>query len=132
MSQGTLSVIPANIFDAKQQLTRKLKREPTNEELAQKLDITPKELNDILKMKTEYNENSLSPSFQSGSDVYYGSPLQKNTRKVPLFDNPNRYEEGGKKRQRHYKKRRHITKKYKKSKTRCKSNNKSKSMKKYI
>ena len=125
MSQGTLSVIPANIFDAKQQLTRKLKREPTNEELAQKLDITPKELNDILKMKTEYNENSLSPSFQSGADVYYGSPLQKNTRKVPLFDNPLRYEEGGKKRQRKYKKRTH-TKKYKKSKTRRKS------MKKYI
>lgn len=129
MSQGTLSVIPANIFDAKQQLTRKLKREPTNEELAQKLDITPKELNDILKMKTEYNENSLSPSFQSGADVYYGSPLQKNTRKVPLFDNPLRYEEGGKKRQRKYKKRTH-TKKYKKSKTRRKSNKKS--MKKYI
>ena len=131
ISHGTLSTIPEDIFDAKQQLTRKLKREPTNEELAQKLDITPKDLNDILKMKTEYNENSLSPSFQSGADVYYGSPLQKNTRKVPLFDNPLRYEEGGKKRQRKYKKRTH-TKKYKKSKTRRKSNKKSKSMKKNI
>ena len=76
-------------------------------------------------MKTEYNENSLSPSFQSGADVYYGSPLQKNTRKVPLFDNPNRYDGGGKKRKRKYKSRKY-TKKYKKSKTRRKS------MKKYI
>ena len=125
MSEGTLPVIPEDVFYAKQKLTRQLKREPTNEELAQKLYITPKELNDILKMKTEYNENSLSPSFQRGHDVYYGSPLQKNTRKVPLFDNPNRYDGGGKKRQRKYKKRTH-TKKYKKSKTRRKS------MKKYI
>jgi len=112
MSQGTLPLIPENIFYATQKLTRQLKREPTNEELAQYLGMTPKELNDILKMKTEYNENSLSPSFQRGHDVYYGSPLQKN-RKVPLFLNPNRYEEeGGKKRQKKYKKRTH-TKKYK-------------------
>ena len=71
-------------------------------------------------MKTEYNENSLSPSVQRGTDVYYGSPLQKNTRKVPLFLDPNRYDGGGKKRQRQYKSRKNI-KKYKKSKTRRKS-----------
>lgn len=125
MSEGTLPVIPENIFYAKQKLTRKLKREPTNEELSEKLGMTTKQLNDVLKMKTEYTENSLSPSFQRGHDVYYGSPLQKNTRKVPLFDNPNRYDSGGKKRQMKYKKRTH-TKRYKKSKSRRKS------MKKYV
>lgn len=124
MSQGTLPLIPADIFFAKEKLKRKLKRDPTNEELAEKVKITLKDLNDKLNMKTEYNENSLSPSLESGADVYYGSPLQKN-RKVPLFLNPNRYEEGGKKRQRKCKKRTH-TKKYKKSKTRRKS------MKKYV
>jgi len=124
MSTGTLPLIPANIFFAKQKLTRQLKREPTDEELAEKMNITLKDLNDRLNMKTEYNENSLSPSFQSGADVYYGSPLQKNTRKVPLFENPNRYDGGGggKRRQRKYKKRKY-TKKYKNSKTRRKSMN---------
>lgn len=97
MSEGTLPVIPENIFYAKQKLTRQLKREPTNEELAAHLNMPPKELNDILTMKTEYNENSLSPSFQRGTDVYYGSPLQKNTRKVPLFLDPNRYDRRWKK-----------------------------------
>lgn len=135
ISHGFLPVIPADIFFAKQKLIRKLKREPTGEELAEKMKITLKELNDKLNMKTEYNENSLSPSFESGADVYYGSPLQKNTRKVPLFENPNRYDGGGggKGRQRKYKKRTH-TKKYKNSKTRRKSMTKSmtKSMKKYV
>lgn len=132
-SSGTLRIIPDKIYYAKRQLTTNLKREPTNQELANHLRMSEERLNDILKtetMETEYNENSLSPSVKR-SDKYFGSPLQKNTRKVPLFDNPLRYEEGGKKRQRKYKKRTH-TKKYKKSKTRCKSNKKSKSMKKYI
>jgi len=116
MSQGTLPLIPENVFYAKQKLTRQLKREPTNEELAAHLNMHPKELNDILKMKTEYNENTLSPSFESGPDVYYGSPLQRD-RKVPLFLDPNRYDRrGGKKCQRKCKKRTH-TKKYKKTKT---------------
>ena len=124
ISHGFLPVIPADIFFAKQKLTRQLKREPTYEELAEKMKITLKELNDKLNMKTEYNENSPSPSFESGADAYFGSPLQKNTRKVPLFENPNRYDGGGggKRRQRKYKKRKY-TKKYKNSKTRRKSMN---------
>lgn len=126
VSSGTLPLIPADIFFAKQKLTRELKREPTDEELANKVKITLKKLNDRLNMiteYTEYNENSLSPSFESGADVYYGSPLQKNTQKVPLFENPNRYDGGGgKRRQRKYKKRKY-TKKYKNSKTRRKSMN---------
>ena len=129
LSSGTLPLIPANIFFAKQKLTRQLKREPTDEELAEKVNMTLKELNDKLNMKTEYteyNENSLSPSFQSGAHDYYVSSLQKGTRKVPLFENPNRYDGGGgKRRQRKYKKRKY-TKKYKRSKTRRKS------MKKYF
>ena len=123
MSTGTLPLIPADIFFAKQKLTRELKREPTDEELAKKVKITLKELNDRLDMKTEYtvyNENSLSPSFQSGAhDYYVRSPIQKNTqKKMPIFENPNRYDDigGGKKRTRQYKNRKY-TKKYKKSKT---------------
>jgi len=125
LSSGTLLVIPENIFYAKEKLKIKLKREPTNKELAKDLGMTVEVLNEILTKTTEYNENSLSPSFESGPGVYYGDPLQRD-RKVPLFLDPNRYERrGGKKRQRKYKKRTH-TKKYKKSKTRRKS------MKKYV
>lgn len=123
MSTGTLPLIPADIFFAKQKLTRQLKKEPTDEELAEKMNITLKDLNDRLNMKTEYNENSLSPSFQSGADVYYGSPLQKNTqKKMPIFENPKRYDDigGGKKSTRQYKNRKY-TKKYKKSKSRRES-----------
>lgn len=107
MSTGTLPLIPADIFFAKQKLTRELKREPTDEELANKVKITLKELNDRLNMKTEYTENSLSPSYQSGAHDYYASSIQKNTqKKMPIFENPSRYDDtgGGKKRTRQYKK----------------------------
>ena len=141
-SWGTLRLLPENIYYAKRQLTTNLKREPTNEELANHLQMTQERLSDILKtetMETEtgYTENSLSPSFKR-TNKYFGSPLQPKTttQKRSPYDNPNRYEEGGKKRQRHYKKRKH-SKKYKKSKTRCKSiscksSKKSKCMKKYV
>ena len=139
MSTGTLPLIPADIFFAKQKLTRELKREPTDEELANKVKITLKELNDRLNMKimrTEYNENSLSPSYQNRAHDYYASSIQKNTqKKMPIFENPNRYDDigGGKKRTRQYKNRKY-TKKYKKSKSRRESMKKSikKGMKKYI
>jgi hypothetical protein len=139
-SSGTLRLLPENIYYAKRQLTTNFKREPTIEELANHLKMPQERLSDILKtetMETEYTENSLSPSFKR-SDKYFGSPFQPKTttQKRSPYDNPNRYEEGGKKRQRHYKKRKH-SKKYKKSKTRCKSiscksSKKSKCMKKYV
>jgi hypothetical protein len=148
-SWGTLRLLPENIYYAKRQLTTNLKREPTSEELANHLQMSQKKLSDILKtetMETEtYTENSLSPSFKR-TNKYFGSPLQTTTHKHSPYSNPNRYEEGGKKRQRHYKKRKY-SKKYKKSKTRCKSiscksiscksiscksSKKSKCMKKYV
>ena len=135
MSTGTLPLIPADIFFAKQKLTRELKREPTDEELANKVEISLKDLNDRLNMKTaytKYTENSLSPSYQNRAHDYYASSIQK---KMPIFENPNRYDDigGGKKSTRQYKNRKY-TKKYKKSKSRRESMKKSikKGMKKYI
>jgi len=119
---GTLSTYPEDTFLAKQQL----QRDPMNQELAkrlaERLGIKSEDLN-TSKSET-YNEYSRSPSFQSRTDYYktYKSSPQKGN----VFDNPNRYEEGGKKHQKKYKKRTH-TKKYKKSKTRRR-----KSMKKYV
>lgn len=123
ISHGSLSTYPEDTFLAKQQL----QRDPMNQELAkrlaERLGIKSEDLN--TSESETYNEYSRSPSFRSGHD-YYKTYDSSRSHKGNVFDNPKRYEEGGKKHQKKYKKRTH-TKKYKKSKTRRR-----KSMKKYV
>jgi hypothetical protein len=96
VSSGTLPEIPEKIFLTKQKLIKRLSREPTNEELARELGITTFKLELDLKPK-EYTQNSRSPSHVNPTK-YYGTLYTPPPMKVALFDNPNRYDEGGRKR----------------------------------
>jgi hypothetical protein len=125
-SFGTLPEIPEKIFLAKQKLIKQLSREPNNEELARNLGITTAQLDLELNKKKEYTQFSLSPSHVNPTK-YYGTLYTPPPMKVALFDNDNRYEEGGRKR--HHKKRK-VNKKSRKSNKLHKSMNKNrKSMK---
>jgi hypothetical protein len=95
VSSGTLPEIPEKIFLTKQKLIKRLSREPTYEELARELGITTVKLELDLKPK-EYTQNSRSPSHVNPTK-YYGTLYTPPPMKA-LFDNPKRYDEGGRKR----------------------------------
>ncbi len=61
MSTGELTVIPGDIYLKKEKLKRRLKRSPTDQELAAELKMSPSLLHSLKTVKVKYNENTLTP-----------------------------------------------------------------------
>ncbi len=70
MSTGELTVIPGDIYLKKEKLKRRLKRSPTDQELAAELKMSPSLLHSLKTVKVKYNENTLTPSFARGAVAY--------------------------------------------------------------
>ena len=104
MSTGELTVIPEVIYLTNEKLKRRLKRSPTDQELATALNMSPSSLSKIKRVKVKYSETSLTPSLASRGVVAYrhAKPWSKKHRGNP-FKNDDRYNsDGGAKRKRRY------------------------------
>lgn len=118
MSTGELTVIPEVIYLTKERLKRRLKRSPTDQELAAALRMSPPSLNLLKSVKVKYNETTLTPSLAAsrGAVVYRHAKISKKHRGNP-FNNDKRYDSdsssGGKRKRRHTRRRGNKTKRSK-------------------
>ena len=95
MSTGELTVIPEVIYLTKEKLKRRLKRSPTEDELATELKMSPSALSKLKHVKVKYNETTLTPSFARGAVAYrHAKPWSKKHRGNP-FKNDDRYNSDG-------------------------------------
>ena len=104
MSTGELTVIPEVIYLTKEKLKRRLKRSPTDQELAAALRISPRSLNAVKSVKVKYTETTLTPSLVAsrGAVAYRHAKISKKHRGNP-FNNDKRYDSdssGGKRKRR--------------------------------
>ena len=116
MSTGELTVMPNDIYLTNERLRRRLKRSPTDHELAAALNMSPSSLNSLKMAKVKYNENTLTPSLLAsrGAAAYrHAKPWSKKTR-GNLFANDKRYDSDGGGKRRHSRRRRNKTKRSKK------------------
>jgi hypothetical protein len=116
MSTGELTVIPEVIYLTKEKLKRRLKRSPTDQELATALKMSPSLLNSLKTVKVKYNETTLTPSIVRGAVTYRHAKISKKHRGNP-FNNDKRYDSdsisGGKRKRRHTRRRGNKTKRSK-------------------
>jgi hypothetical protein len=103
MSTGELTVIPEVIYLTKEKLKRRLKRSPTEHELAAELKMSPSALSKLKHVKVKYNETTLTPSFARGAVAYrHAKPWSKKHR-GNRFASGTQYDSdgGGKRKRRH-------------------------------
>lgn len=97
-----LTVIPEVIYLTKRKLKRRLKRSPTDQELAAELKMSPRSLNFLKAVKVKYSETSLTPSFARGA-VAYRHAKHRSKKQQDRFANGTQYDsDGGAKRKRRY------------------------------
>ena len=85
MSTGELTVIPEVIYLTKEKLKRRLKRSPTDQELAAALKMSPSALSKLKHVKVKYNETTLTPSLARGAVAYrHAKPWSKKHRGNPF------------------------------------------------
>jgi len=102
MSTGELTVIPEVIYLTKEKLKRRLKRSPTEDELAAELKMSPSALSKLKHVKVKYNETTLTPSFARGA-VAYRHAKHRSKKQQDRFANGTQYDsDGGAKRTRRY------------------------------
>ena len=107
MSTGELTVIPEVIYLTKEKLKRRLKRSPTDQELATALKMSPSSLSKLKHVKVKYSETTLTPSLASRGAVAYrhAKPWSKKHR-GSRFANGTQYDsDGGAKRKRRHSRR---------------------------
>ena len=106
MSTGELTVIPEVIYLTKEKLKRRLKRSPTEHELAVALKMSPSSLKSLRTVKVKYNETTLTPSLAQGAVAYrHAKPWSKKHR-GSRFANGTQYDsDGGAKRKRRHSRR---------------------------
>ena len=105
MSTGELTVIPEVIYLTKEKLKRRLKRSPTEDELATDLKMSPSSLSKLKHLKVKYNETTLTPSLAAsrGAVAYrHAKPWSKKHR-GNRFASGTQYDSdgGGKRKRRH-------------------------------
>jgi hypothetical protein len=102
MSTGELTVIPEVIYLTKEKLKRRLKRSPTEHELAAELKMSPSSLSKLKHVKVKYNENTLTPSFARGA-VAYRHAKHRSKKQQDRFASGTQYDSdgGGKRKRRH-------------------------------
>jgi len=117
MSTGELTVIPEVIYLTKEKLIRRLKRSPTEHELAAALKMSPSSLTKLKHVKVKYNETTLTPSLVAsrGAVAYrHAKPWSKKHR-GNRFASGTQYDSdgGGKRKRRHSRRTRNKTKRSK-------------------
>jgi len=102
MSTGELTVIPEVIYLTNEKLKRRLKRSPTDQELATALNMSPSSLSKLKRVKVKYNETSLTLAASRGAVAYrHAKPWSK--KQQNRFANGTQYNsDGGAKRKRRY------------------------------
>ena len=82
MSTGELTVIPELIYLTNEKLKRRLKRSPTEDELAAELKMSPSSLSKLKHVKVKYNETTLTPSLAAsrGAVAYRHAKISKKHR----------------------------------------------------
>ena len=105
MSTGELTVIPELIYLTKEKLKRRLKRSPTDQELAAELKMSPSSLKSLKTIKVNYNETTLTPSIVRGA-VAYRHAKHRSKKQQDRFANGTQYDsDGGAKRKRRHSRR---------------------------
>lgn len=95
MSTGELTLIPEFIYLTKEKLKRRLKRSPTDQELATALNMSPSSLSKLKRVKVKYSETTLSPSLARGAVAYrHAKPWSKKNRRNP-FKSDTQYDSDG-------------------------------------
>ena len=115
MSTGELTVIPEVIYLTKEKLKRRLKRSPTDQELATALKMSPSLLNSLKTVKVKYNETTLTPSIVRGA-VTYRHAKHRSKKQQDRFASGTQYDSdggGGKRKRRHSRRSRNKTKRSK-------------------
>ena len=120
MSTGELTVIPEVIYLTKEKLKRRLKRSPTDQELATALKMSPQSLNFLKAVKVKYNETTLTPSLAAsqGAVVYRHAKHRSKKHQGNPFNNDKRYDSdsrGGKRKRRYTRRSRNKTKRSKRN-----------------
>ena len=116
MSTGELTVIPALIYLTKEKLKRRLKRSPTDQELAAELKMSPSSLKSLKTVKIQYNENTLTPSLARDA-VTYRHAKHRSKKQQDRFASGTQYDsDGGGKRKRRHSRRSRTRNKTKRSK----------------
>ena len=101
MSTGELTVIPEFIYLTKEKLKRRLKRSPTDKELAAELKISPSSLSKLKHVKVKYNETTMTPSLAARGAVAYRHAKHRSKKQRDRFANGTQYDsDGGAKRKR--------------------------------
>jgi hypothetical protein len=116
MSTGELTVIPEVIYLTKEKLKRRLKRSPTDQELATALKMSPSLLNSLKTVKVKYNETTLTPSLAaSRGAVTYRHAKHRSKKQQNRFANGTQYDSdgGAKRKKRHSRRSRNKTKRSK-------------------
>jgi hypothetical protein len=101
MSTGELTVIPEVIYLTKEKLKRRLKRSPTDQELAAELKISPSALSKLKHVKVKYSETTLTPSLAATRGVVayrHAKPWSKKHRGNPFATGSQYDSDGGGKR----------------------------------
>ena len=114
MSTGELTVIPEVIYLTKEKLKRRLKRSPTDQELATALKMSPSLLNSLKTVKVKYNETTLTPSLARGA-VTYRHAKHRSKKQQDRFASGTQYDSdgGAKRKRRHSRRSRNKTKRSK-------------------
>jgi hypothetical protein len=116
MSTGELTVIPEVIYLTKEKLKRRLKRSPTDQELATALKMSPSSLSKLKRVKVKYSETSLTPSLAaSRGAVAYRHAKHRSKKQQDRFANGTQYDSdgGAKRKRRHSRRSRNKTKRSK-------------------
>ena len=104
MSTGELTVIPEVIYLTNEKLKRRLKRSPTDQELATVLKMSPSSLSKLKRVKVKYSETSLTPSLAAsrGAVAYrHAKPWSIKKHRGSRFASGTQYDsDGGGKRKR--------------------------------
>ena len=116
MSTGELTVIPEVIYLTKEKLKRRLKRSPTDQELATALKMSPSSLSKLKHVKVKYSETSLTPSLARGA-VAYRHAKHRSKKQQDRFANGTQYDSdgGAKRKRRHSRRSRNKTKRSKRN-----------------